>query len=257
MRGGPLVFFVAGFFTACLTARAQEPPGLAAARRYTLGYVQSLPDYTCLLETRRLLKSSRQGSVAGDTIDEELSFVNGAEQYKVLRLNGAATKLSHAQIGGPITQGEFAAVMKQIFDPNSATAFRHESSGKLEGRAMDVLAFRVPTQSGYVYRDEDLQRYLRIAYAGSVWVDAETGAVMKISMKLVDLPKETLLESSAMMLDFKPVSISGKQFILPSRFEWSWRKRDLNQAFEESGTNQVTFSSCRKFTTESTIDFGK
>ena len=237
-------------------APAQEPPALEAVRSYALSYVQSLPDYACLQETKRLETGVR--NVSGDKVEEELSFFGGEEHYKVLKVNGKpANGVTHEQLGGAISEGEFGAILKQIFDPHSITAFRPQTSGRIQGRAMTLLPFRVPQQTGYLYVDGELHRSMRVAYEGTVWADAETNAVMKIAMKLVNIPKESRLELTDITLDYKAVDISGREFILPSRFEWNWRKRAAYGAADEGGTNQINFSGCRKFTAESNIDFGK
>ena len=194
----------------------------------------------------------------GDTVQEELSFIGGEEHYKVLKVNGKpANGVTHEQLGGAISEGEFGGLLMQIFDPGSATAFRPVTPGKIRGRAMSVIPFRVPQQKGYLVHDGDLLKYMRVAFEGSVWADPETNAVMKIVMKLQNIPKESRLVSTEITLEYKPVEISGQEFILPSRFEWDWRKRAGYGADDESGANQIDFTACRKFTAESNIDFGK
>lgn len=241
-------------------AWAQEPPAVDAIRQYALNYSQSLPDYTCLQETKRIATGGDLplGKVNTDTIEEELSFVGKAEHYKVLKVNGAAVKnILHERLPGTVSSGEFGGLLRQIFDPRSATAFRPQSPAKIQGRGMTVLLFRVPQQTGYRILGDDLQHYLTVAFEGTVWADAETNAVMKIAMKLVNIPNESSLEATQITLEYKPVDLSGQQFILPSKFEWIWRERAEKRAVEASGSNQINFTNCRKFTAESNIDFGK
>lgn len=241
-------------------AWAEEPAAVETVREYALNYSHSLPDYTCLEQTTRFAMGGdmRAGQISTDRIEEELSFVGQVEHYKVIKVNGADAKnLSHEQLNGATSTQEFAGLLRQIFDPKSATAFRAQSSGKIQGRAMTVLGFRVPRQTGYRIQDHGLQGYLTAAFEGTVWADAETNAVMKIAMKLVKIPEQSSLEDTEITLEYKQVDLSGQQFILPSKFEWNWRERAGGRARELSGSNQINFTDCRKFTAESNIDFGK
>lgn len=98
-------------------ARAQEPRAVGTVRQYALNYSQSLPDYTCVQETRRIVttasrpvgKQSKNGTLTipesskADAIEEEISFVGGAEHYKVLKVNGIAAKnITHEQLSGTL-----------------------------------------------------------------------------------------------------------------------------------------------------------
>lgn len=254
MRGGLLLTIG----LAAALGWAQEPAAVEAIRAYALHYSQSLPDYTCVQDTQRVESSERAGGSVASTIEEELSFAGGVEHYKVLKVDGKPVNgVAHEQLEGPISAGEFEGLLKQIFDPKSAATFLQRNTGKLNGRPMTVLGFRVPQQNGLDVYARNLKRHLTLAFEGSVWADAETNAVMKVAIKLVNVPKESPLEESEIGLEYKPFDLSGQQFILPSQFEWTWRENTESGAQGANGTNRIRFTKCRKFTAESNIDFGK
>ena len=254
MRGGLLLTIG----LAAALGWAQEPAAVEAIRAYALHYSQSLPDYTCLADTQRVENSERAGTAKSEAIEEEISYIGEAEHYKVLKVDGKAAKgVTHEQLGGATSAGEFGGLLKQIFDPQSATAFSQQSSGKLNGRAVAVLKFRVAQPTGYAVYDNVSKNYIRVAFDGTVWADAGTNAVMKIAIKLVDIPKESPLEETAITLEYKAADLSGQQFILPWQFEWNWRGSPRGGTQGQSGTSVIRFSKCRKFTAESNIDFGK
>ncbi len=122
---------------------------------------------------------------------------------------------------------------------------------------MNVFNYRVPQFAGYSIHDGDRNRDLLLAYVGSVWADAETNAVMKITLKCVNIPSGTRLAATEMTLDYKPTELLGRQYILPSHFELVWRRNAAGQAPQEQGTSRVDFKSYRRFTAESNIDFSK
>jgi hypothetical protein len=261
--------WILAFAAAAVFAGGQEPKTIEAVRKYALNYVQSLPDYTCTQVTKRVY--SRQGFVPigggvfnpglnkNDTIEEELSFIGGKEHYKVLRVNGFAPAVatSHEQLGGAVSEGEFGSLLKHIFDPETGTTFRAAPREKIQGRAMNVIAFSVPQSKGYSVHDGERNRDLVLAYTGSVWADAETNAVMKITMKCVDIPSDAQLSAVGITLEYKLTPLSDQKFILPSRVQLLWRKPGSVGVPLEEGTNTVEFKSYRRFTAESNIDFSK
>ncbi len=251
--------------TAMATAlmAADEPPSLQAVRQYALNYVRQLPDYTCVQDTKRA--SSRQPSRLGtgqgstDQIEEELSFVGGTEHYKVTKVNGFPTaNASPEQLSGAVSQGEFGSLLRKIFDPATGTTFRAAPPAKFQGRTMHVLTFSVPQAKGYLVDDGEQHRQLLLAFEGSVYADAETNAVMRFTMKCINIPSDAMLVGTELTLEYKPTDLSGREFILPSHFQLSWRRRMANApTVFEDGTNSVDFKSYRRFTAESNIDFSK
>jgi hypothetical protein len=253
--------------TAALAA-AQEPRPLEAVRNYALNYVQSLPDYTCVQVTKRVHTSLAflpagggpfsAGVNSNDTIEEELSFVGGKERYKVTKVNGfPPATTDHEKLGGAVSEGEFGSLLKHIFDPETGTTFRAAPQEKIQGRAMNVIAFSVPQAKGYSVHDGERNRDLLLAYTGSVWADAETNAVMKITMKCVNIPRETWLQAMELTLEYKLTQLSDQKYILPSHVQLTWRKPGSAGVPKQEGNNEVEFKSYRRFTAESNIDFGK
>jgi hypothetical protein len=258
MLGGRIFFaliLTAGFAVA-QPASLNGP--LEALRSYALGYVQNLPDYTCVQVTDRIATSER-AIRSHDVIEEELSYVGGKERYKVTKVNGfPSANASHDQLGGTVSQGEFGSLLKHIFDPDTGTIFQSAASERLLGRRMNVLTFSVPQSKGYTVYDGELKRNLTLGYEGSVYADAETNAVMRITMKCVHIPRETRLMAVELTLVYKTTQLLDREFILPSHFELSWRKRrgeTVAQGPQEDATNAVDFKQYRRFTAESTIDF--
>jgi hypothetical protein len=122
---------------------------------------------------------------------------------------------------------------------------------------MNVHTFSVPQSKGYSVHDGERNRDLLLAYEGSVWADPETNAVMKITMKCVNIPRETRLATMELTLEYKLTQLSDQKFTLPSRVQLTWRKPGSAGVPSEEGNNQVEFKSYRRFTAASNIDFAK
>ena len=188
-------------------AGGQKSTTLEAVRAYVLSYYQDLPDYTCVQETDRrfdrevgLFANRPAGTVfvpgpqdhSHSLIEEELSFVGGKETYKVTRLNGSrAANLTHEGLGGTTSSGEYGSLLRHIFDPETGTGFQSAAPARLRGRTMNVCTFRVPQAKGYTIYDGELKRDFLFPYEGSVYADAETNAVMRITMRSASTSRAT------------------------------------------------------------------
>jgi len=256
-------------------AGGQASASLEAVRAYTLSYYQDLPDYTCVQETQRSLRRDFKPTdlIASGTvrvppvdnhifseIEEELSFVAGKETYRVTRVNGVrAANTPHEGLGGTISSGEYGSVLHHIFDPDTGTSFQSAPPTKLQGRMMNVFTFSVPQAKGHAIYDGDLKREFLLAYEGSVYADAETNAVMRITLKCVGFPSETRLTATELTLDYKPTQLSNRKFILPSHFTLDWRKRRDETTrpiqYAEGETNTRDFKHYHRFKADSTIEF--
>jgi len=120
-------------------------------REYALHYWQGLPGYVCLQVTDRdhwptpvIFKTEPQFRAKQipdeikkrhytDAIEEELTFANGRERYKVLRINDKATTVKHEQLGSTLSSREFATLPERILDPKSGTKLQWVRFDKLRG----------------------------------------------------------------------------------------------------------------------------
>jgi hypothetical protein len=262
-------------FGSMAIAGGQKSTTLEAVRAYVLNYYQDLPDYTCVQETDRRFSreidpaNRRAGdgvTVAGpqdfshSLIEEELSFVGGKETYKVTRVNDSrVANLTHEQLGGTTSTGEYGSLLHHIFDPETGINFQSAAPTKLQGRAMNVFTLSVPQAKGFVIYDGEFKRDFLFAYEGSVYADAETNAVMRIAMKCVDFPSETRFTAIELTLDYKPTRLSNQTFILPSHFTLVWRKgkNETTGQRPEEESNNGDFKGYHRFKAASKIDFGK
>ena len=93
------------------------------AREYALNYTKQLPNFICVQVTRRDFDPTGTGNnwYHSDTITARLSY-NGVENYEViLHNNQPVTNANMRQFGGTTSEGEFASMMDEIFEPETHT----------------------------------------------------------------------------------------------------------------------------------------
>jgi hypothetical protein len=199
----------------------EQANAIAAMREYALNYTAKLPNYLCVQTTRRHLdpKDPRYRS-AGDVIQEQLSFFEKKETYKVQMINGQAVhNISHEQLGGVRSSGEFGSMLHNIFTPENDAQFDWDHWGTLRYRLMYVFAYRIEKEHGYSMGDDETHKSYTSAYTGLVYADVETKEIQRITLKTVGIPSDFPIKDVALTLDYKPTDIAGQMFTLPFHYE--------------------------------------
>jgi len=220
-------------------------------REYALNYTKQLPNFICVQVTRRDIDPSGTGNnwYHGDTITARLSY-NGAENYEViLHNNQPVTNGNMRQFGGTSSEGEFASMLDQIFEPESQTEFSWDHWGKLRGRKTYVFAYDVQQQFSHYHVEADDKLSIVPAYRGLVYIDEDTKMVVKIVMTPYDMPATFPIHDITTSLDYDFETIGDQQYMLPLKSVLT-SKRD-----RQMSKNDIEFRLYRKFGTESTIKF--
>lgn len=250
---------------------ADQTKVLEAIRAKSLRYTQNLPNFICTQITHRevisqsnfgssgvaesgdglggaMTRSSAQSGTI-DVINEQLTFFAQTEHYKVVTVNWKKVSgLDHMQFAGAISAGEFGSRLHDLFDPRSGAVFNWDKMAKFSGRPVSVFQFRVPAQNGIVVNDRDTGQKVAAAYSGTLYADSESSQVLRMTMQL-DLPVDFPIKMVTIEVDYKPVSIEGKSYTLPSRSQVRLMARSRLYV------NQIEFKDYHKFTVESTIHY--
>ena len=223
---------------------------ISDATAYALNHEQSLPNFICTQTTQRFLDyTGTSGFRSVDFIVEQLTYFDHHEDLKVVTLNGEPSNLSHWGLGGAISSGEFGAVMKGIFSPQTKTEFAWQTFFTLRGRKMDVYSYRVSASHSDYHIVVPHKDDLVTAYHGLIFIDDSTHFVYRITLHADGIPPDFLAQDLSLVLDYELTRIGDSDYLLPLEFEirsrqgWSLLKND------------VTYSDYRKFTADSSISF--
>ncbi|MGH9592909.1 MAG: hypothetical protein ACRD5L_07440, partial [Bryobacteraceae bacterium] len=231
---------------------ADQEKILAEVRQNALDYTKNLPNFICNQLTRRYVDSTGSGTAfrPTDRIQEQLSYVGGMENYKVVLVNDLpAPNVTHSKLGGVTSSGEFATMLHEIFDPESETQFEWTRWATLRGRRMHVYSFRVlQSNSKYTIYDEQSGRMMVAGYHGLVYADRDTGLVMRILMDCDGLETFPITQVS-LDLNYDFVKIESGEYLLPLRADLTSR------AGRFMSKNEVEFRLYKKFGAEATIIF--
>ena len=215
-------------------------------------YAHSLPDYMCVQVTRRHYDpTGTENWRLSDTVQEQVSYVDQKENYKVTMINGlAVANIDHVKLGGSTLSGDFGSIYSEIFDSETATEFEWDHWATLRGKRMYVFAFHVPkSRSGFTIFAESAGRTITAGYRGLIYADRDSFAVMRYKFECEDIPPDFPIHEVKLDVNYDLVDIAGHSYVLPL-------KTDLKSRESRYMTwNEASFHLYRKFGTESTITF--
>ena len=239
-------------------AQAPTPEETGAAiemsRNVALTYTRSLPDFVCTQLVHRYIDLTRRGFWhLLDTLTIKLSYFEQREEHKLVLINGLPSQKSYIDLNGAVTSGEFGAIMQQIFDPASQAVFTWEKWTKVGSRRAAIYLFHVDephSRFGLTFRLPSGVTQAIVGFRGTVEVDRETGEMLRLTYAADAIPKAYPIHLSTTQVNYDFADVGGKKYLLPASSEIEMRSDDM------WARNQTEFREYRKFSADSTINFG-
>jgi len=251
MSPAAALLLAAGILASAQTPEEEHARLIEAARRNALAFTHSLPDFFCSETLRRF--ESRPGAAdwrARDTLEIELSYSQGEDDYELISVNDQPALQSYDATPGAITHGEFGAWLHTIFDPASAAGFRWERSEPIGARSTAVFSYRVSSaKSDYhlYYRDGGPYHSAHVGYSGDVWIDQASQRVLRVWIQAEGIPEHFPVRQTSHLLGYDFASIAGREYLLPAYAET--RVATVKEDFR----NQMEFLHYRKFEATATL----
>ena len=189
---------------------------------------------------------------AQDVVSLEVVYDKNGEHYRNLAINGKPVKKNINELSGAWSTGEFGTVLMNLFSPGTAAEFRHRKDSRSGGRDAYVYDFEVDHEHSRWHISVPSQSVLP-AYRGSVWIDKETGRVLRIEMEARHLPLEFPMDKIELATDYEFIRIGEGQFLLPVHAETLGCQRGT----EICSRNAIDFRNYHKYSGEATITFDK
>jgi hypothetical protein len=233
-----------------VTANASEI--VARARDYAARYIDGLPNFICT-QTTTHSTAGRKGQHWSNkgTVTAQLIFAAGKEKRTVQAVNGKPISNGNARVIRErlTTEGEFGILLANILGPDSTAEITWKGFDKLRDRDVAVIGYRVDQEHSTLRLSRDYYASAFVAYYGEVFVDPNSGAVLRITKQLADIPPELETENSRTVIDYDKVAIGGADYFLPSR---AWVEMTIRSGRLR---NEMSFDGYRKFEANSTITF--
>jgi hypothetical protein len=235
-------------------ARSSANPHLALiekAREVASKFLEGLPNYVVQESATRYVSETRQPSWnVVDIVSAEVVFEEHKETYRNLQINGKPSKKPPEESGAWST-GEFGTILGNLFSPYTDADFKFAQDDTILHRSASVFDFKV-LRVRAAWRIWTTGQYIMPAYRGSVWIDKQTGDVLRIEMQAKEIPEAFPEISVETAVDYDSIRLgTPEQFLLPVHSEAlsCWRGSNDCQR------NVIEFRNYHKFTGESNIEF--
>ncbi len=230
---------------------AEQKKVLADASDYAANQERNLPNFICTQTTQRFVDfTGKAGFRPVDLIQEQLTYFEHQEEYKVLMVNGVPSHAGHHELGGAISSGEFGSVLKGIFSPASNTQFNWERFFKLRGRKTHVYSYSVKAPGSDYHIVVPLKKLEFVAgYHGLIFIDDTRHYVHRITLHADGIPPDFPVQDVSLALDYDYTRIGEADYLLPLEFEL--RSREGSHLIK----NDVSYQDYRKFAADTSIKF--
>ncbi len=226
MRTGIQICGIAALI-ACAAFAQPNPPDeetqkkiIAETAAKALSYSKELPDFICRQVTRRNEdpKGLNQWRTA-ETINEQLTFIKGREEYRTISINGKKTSGDQNRQSGLIHSTELADYLNWIFDPKAKADITWSQWDTLRGHRVHVLGYRVkPENSQYVISRGKGQQFTAGIF-GVVSVDSESGSILKVGLIATDVPATFPIQGSAIEANYEFAKIGDHYYNVPLKVD--------------------------------------
>jgi hypothetical protein len=193
-------------------------PLLEQARHHALEFMEELPNF---IVTQFITRSVRTPELkdwkAEDKLEVELTYrAKKGEQFKLLKRNDKPTMMSYDELRGATSTGEFGSMLGALFAEASKAEFKEVKRETFRGHQTVVYEFRVKKAfSNNQITDKTSGRAVTTAYSGSVWIEIESGRVLRIEQSAEDIQRGFPITLAESAVEYDWVKINDERFLLP------------------------------------------
>lgn len=224
----------------------ETQPFIEQVRAVAQAYVASLPDFTVRQRVQRYYRLSGRPWQLGDYLEIAIAYSTEKGEKLDLKLhNGVSTSLGLEEVGGLTSTGQFAGLLKSLFDETSQTTFQDAGTTNFYGRTCRVFTYVVETN----YSRQTLQvgKARTIAgYRGRILVEPETRRIVRLESESFDLPADFPVSEAISVVEFGWVTIGENDYLMPvaARVALTDRKDRITSlnciAFQKYGKFETT-----------------
>lgn len=247
---------------------AYQPPSakesaeaLQKSREATLTAVGEMPDFVVKQMIQRSASYAGTNNfrnldrlvVAVSYRSPDISGTQGAEEYKVLSLNGVQqttpqVKGSYEEVGGTSSTGEFVTVLATIFKIENEAKFEAIDTDVIRDRKAIVYNFEIkrdkkPESISYAKTDTTVT-----GMTGRLWVDRANFRVLRVESIASEIPEEFPIRAARRVIDYEWVTIADEKYLLPLLSDVRLTSREGKEMYETR--NLIRFKEYQKFGSE-------
>jgi hypothetical protein len=195
-------------------------------------------------------------AAAAKGLDEGLSVIRAVMGYGYARPPRFWTVKPYRFAGQTPVPADFLQALRDLFTRERGTELTWMRQGWLRRTPVEIFTYEAPDlMSSWQVADGYGEGHV-VAYGGRVYMDRNTGHVLRITRQAVDLPAGWTVTAAEMVMDFEYLGAPGQERLLPLRTaalvvqDHPSGRVPSNGVFTKVETD---FRACRSFTVDSTI----
>lgn len=230
-----------------------DDPVITKTREAAFAYTETLPNYLVQQMTTRYQSDSPKASwQALDIVSADLTYQDGHESYKNIKVGNKSVNTSMEEIPGTRSTGEFSTLLEQLFE-SGAAKFRPGGQDTIRNRSAYVYSFEI-TRDLSRWRIEAPSQLYYPAIKGSVWIDKETSRVLRIEQSGKGMPPLFPFDTIETTVDYDFIRLgTSGPYLLPVESEVLSCQRGTSIC----SRNKIEFRNYKKFGAESSVTFDK
>lgn len=244
-----------------LCAQSAKAPAAAEQRelldriaKNALDSQEQLPDFVCTQLTKRSEDPSGKGKKfkLRDTLEVEFTFVERHPNWKLLKVDGKPARFSYDQLrNGFISDAilQFFSLPGTLFGGEKPVRFEWKRQDAEGGRLLEVFAFRVPASASHLALSNDFESSV-VGFHGFIFADPATSMLARIEVQL-ELPRADVVRESSIDVDYGPVTIAEREFLLPVKAVARLRTSGI------AAQNETEVVRYQKYSADSSVKFGE
>lgn len=193
-------------------------PLLDQARYHAAEFINDLPNFVVTqVVTRSVRAPGKKDWRQQDKLEIEVTYrAKTGEQFKLMRYNGKPTQITYDQLKGATSTGEFGAILSAVFSPQSQAEFKEIRREIFHGHQTVIYNYSVNKAfSGNTITDVNSGRAITTAYSGSIWIDTESGRVLRIKQIAEDIQPGFPITLAERAVEYDWTTIDGQRYLLP------------------------------------------
>jgi hypothetical protein len=184
-----------------------------------------------------------------DLLTLRLSYFDQKEEYKLILHNNSPTTQDYKNVGGATSTGEFASLMREIFEPRTHTRFAWDGWARLRDQLVMAFSYSVEQANSQWGIEYEKKEHIVPAYSGRILIDKDAHLVLRVTLNADNIPQSFPVKMATTILDYDYIDISGHQFLLPLKSETQMSADGV------LSRNDTEFRLYRKYSAEAEIKY--
>ncbi len=220
---------------------------LAAVCEFARSLERALPNVICNQQTERYTDQVSGQARLIDTVEAQVSYLEGKESYNILRVNGIPA--NNASLRGGWSSGDYATALHDLFSPEARADFKFDKTVELRGSTALVYKYRVDLQANHLWFLQDGTWKVYPGYGGKLWIDSKSLRLMRMEKGDIKVDARFPIQRFNSGTDYSNLELGdGTSFNLPTEVKISVCDRQQRCLRQD-----LTFKNWHKFGATSRI----